>query len=188
MPVLDTIVNRHSYTALTRPPELCSNGLQAPACPAPHCGAGLGHRPQSGHLRWQGKVCGLVDRKGDIVVTIVKPWLYKSGHERNLYFRHMSPGWVEQIVRLELGEDCYWLHRTVPHKVDCSPQVDCVPTRWTVSPQGGRVSTRWTVSPRGGRVSTRWTVSPQVDCVSTRGLCLHKIDCAYTRLTVSPQG
>ena len=42
MPVLATIVNRHSYTALTRPPELCSNGLQAPACPAPHCGAGLG--------------------------------------------------------------------------------------------------------------------------------------------------
>ena len=42
MPVLTSIVNRHHYTAATRPPELCSKASRHLACPAPHYGAGLG--------------------------------------------------------------------------------------------------------------------------------------------------
>ena len=119
-------------------------------------------------LARQGMLAGRQEG-GDIVVTMVKPWLYKSGHERNLYFRQRSLGWVDPIVRQELGEDCYWVHRTV------SPQ-------GTVSPQDGHVSTRWTVSPQGGLYPHKG------DCISTRWTCLHKVDCIPTRWTVSPQG
>ena len=42
MPVLALTVNRHHSTASSRPPELCSPASRHLACPAHHCGAGLG--------------------------------------------------------------------------------------------------------------------------------------------------